>query len=43
LQALGDELAAQRAELKALRAELAALKKKKAAPAAPPKATPRKR
>ncbi|MES2992690.1 MAG: poly granule associated family protein [Pseudomonadota bacterium] len=43
LQALGDELAAQRAELKALRAELEALKKKKAAPAAPPKATPRKR
>jgi hypothetical protein len=42
LQALGDELAAQRAELTALRAELAALKKKPA-PRAVPKATPRKR
>ena len=42
LHALGDELAAQRAELTALRAELAALKKKPA-PRAVPKATPRKR
>lgn len=41
LQALGDELAAQRAELTALRAELAALKKP--SPPAKPKATPRKR
>jgi hypothetical protein len=41
LQALGDELAAQRAELTALRAEVAALKKP--VPAAKPKATPRKR
>jgi hypothetical protein len=46
LQALGDELAAHRAELTALRAEVAALKnalKKKAATRAVPKATPRKR
>ena len=41
LQALGDELAAQRAELTALRAELAALKKKPA-PRVVAKATPPK-